>query len=114
MSSDDPLTHPRPGPGNLPPKPTPEQIAAAHATLYDAGVHVRTQVAGPEYVGRSLGRDSVGSFVSSFSLPFFFSFLDLGYCTFLGSGAEGDEGGREKGREGVGKWRSRVGESGRW
>ena len=82
MSSDDPLTHPRPGPANLPPKPTPEQIAAAHATLYDAGVHVRTQVAGPEYVGRSLGRDSAGSFVSFF-LSFFLSWIYCGFNVFF-------------------------------
>jgi 4-carboxymuconolactone decarboxylase len=44
--------------------PTEDEIAAAHATLYAAGLEVRTAVAGREHVERSLAAHS-----STFSRP---------------------------------------------
>lgn len=45
-------------------RPTEEEIAHAHTTLYAAGLEVRTAVAGPEHVERSLAAHS-----SPFSRP---------------------------------------------
>ena len=45
-------------------QPTDAEIAAAHATLYAAGLSIRSAVAGPEHVERSLAAHS-----SAFSRP---------------------------------------------
>jgi 4-carboxymuconolactone decarboxylase len=47
-----------------PTQPTDSELAAAHSTLYAAGLSVRTAVVGPEHVTRSLAQHS-----SPFSRP---------------------------------------------
>ena len=54
--------HPSTSPSNTTP-PSPQEIAAAHATLYAAGLPLRTAVAGPAYVHSSLTQNGPGSFL---------------------------------------------------
>jgi 4-carboxymuconolactone decarboxylase len=55
---------PPPPPSSSSTQPTDSELAAAHSTLYAAGLPVRTAVAGPEHVSRSLAQHS-----SPFSRP---------------------------------------------
>lgn len=75
----------------MPANYTPEEIQKAHEILYNEGIKMRYQVAGKEYVDKSLAaasnpfakamQDVSSFFLLSFFLPFLFSHGHIQYVS---------------------------------